>query len=347
VIASLATRSQVLEPIEELAERSWVGPSMGGRLTIRVACSRADASRAAQDLVRVASRIASWAGRLTRFTSTSDLARLNADSSRPRSAARPTLAAILDWAERAADLTEGVTDVTLLDARLVAEGAVPDHRAAGTEVGSAADGSAPTAFAVPTTAGDTRGPVRPGWWLERGARSSVVHRRVPVRFDLDGVGKGWIADRALGLLSRYPAAFVDADGDIALRTGGDVEWWIGVADPRAEDAADLAAFRFGGQIPGPLGLATSGTSVHRWKRDGHRHHHLIDPRTSLPAVTDVVQATVLSSSARRAEVLAKSVVILGADEGFALLERARALGAVLLLENGEVVATPDSMAWLA
>lgn len=320
---------------------------MGGRLTIRVACSSENASRAAQDLSRVASRISVWASRLTRFTNTSDLARLNADSSRPRSAARPTLAAILDWAERAADLSEGVTDVTLLDARLAAEDADPDQRPALAEVEALTARSASSDFPAPTDPGATSRPVRPRWWLERGARGSMVHRRAPVRFDLDGVGKGWIADRALGLLSRYPAAFVDADGDIALRTGKDVEWWIGVSDPRATDAADLAAFRFGGQIPGPLGLATSGTSVHRWKRDGREHHHLIDPRSGLPAVTDVVQATVLSSSARRAEVLAKSVVILGADAGFGLLERAQALAGVLMLESGDVVATPDSMAWLA
>jgi hypothetical protein len=32
-----------------------------------------------------------------------------------------------------------------------------------------------------------------------------------VRLDLDGVGKGWIADRTLGLLGRHPGAIVDAD----------------------------------------------------------------------------------------------------------------------------------------
>lgn len=341
MIALAPTRPPVVEPIGEFAERSVSVPSMGGRLTIRVACAPEEAARAERDITRVASRIAAWAGRLTRFTTTSDLARLNADISLPRSAARPTLAALLDWAERASDITEGVTDVTLMDARLAAEGAGSDGGLGPVTT------LARTDLGAPAEPGSSDGTRRLAWWLERGTRGSIVHRRAPVRFDLDGVGKGWIADRALELLSRYPAAFVDADGDIALRTGAAVEWWIGVADPADDDADDLAAFRFVGQRPGSLGLATSGTSVHRWQVEGRDTHHLIDPRTGRPAVTDVVQATVLSSSARRAEVLAKSVVILGADEGLGLLERTHALAGVLLLSSGEVIATPESMDWLA
>jgi thiamine biosynthesis lipoprotein ApbE len=61
----------------------------------------------------------------------------------------------------------------------------------------------------------------------------------------------------------------------------------------------------------------------------------------------VVQATVVAEDALLAEALAKSVVISGSDEGLALAERAGAWAAFLLLESGEVVATPRSIGWLA
>jgi thiamine biosynthesis lipoprotein len=76
-------------------------------------------------------------------------------------------------------------------------------------------------------------------------------------------------------------------------------------------------------------------------------HHLIDPRTSAPALTDVVQATVVCGSALRAEVLAKTAVIAGSVHGLALLERADVQGAVILTERGETLALPQTLALLA
>jgi thiamine biosynthesis lipoprotein len=94
-------------------------------------------------------------------------------------------------------------------------------------------------------------------------------------------------------------------------------------------------------------VATSGVSIHRWQVNGTVRHHLIDPRTGSPAETDVVQVTVVAGSSLRAEALAKAAVIAGAVEGFALLERARVRGALLLTDRGEVLALPSTLALLA
>ena len=308
---------------------------MGGQVAVHIACADASAVQAERDAARTGARIEAWAARLTRFTTTSDLAALNADPWQTQSRVRPTLAAVLGWAEDAADHSEGVVDVTLLDARLAAEH--PDM--AGADIGEA----------------DVVHPQTRRWWLQRGSRGGVVHRSAGVRFDLDGVAKGWIADRALALLHAWPGALVDGDGDVAIGLGPGVEWHIGVADPRdaaaegADDAPLLATLRFagdGGSARTVLGVATSGTSVHRWRSGGAAAHHLIDPTTGLPARTDVVQATVIAGSARVAETLAKSVVILGSDAGLGLLDRARAQGGIVVLESGEVIASPQTLAWL-
>src|ERR1035437_1953181 len=103
----------------------------------------------------------------------------------------------------------------------------------------------------------------------------------------------------------------------------------------------------GGRSAHRWGVATSGTSIHHWNVDGTTTHHLIDPRTGLPAVTDVVQATVVAGSALRAEALAKAAVIAGSVEVFAVLERAHVRGAVLLSTSGKVQALPVTMPLLA
>jgi thiamine biosynthesis lipoprotein len=294
--------------------------SMGGRLVVHLeADGRADEARL--DSQRVIARIDRWAARLTRHTDTSDLALLNADP-RPAVAVRPSLAAALLAGMVAADASEGFADITLLDARLAAEG--KGDMAAASRIGE--------------------------WQIVSRRRGAAVVRRPPgLRFDLGGVGKGWLADRAMALLRRWPSAVIDADGDLAVLCAPGKCWEVGVEDPRTPES-HLAILRLTAPAGGPptrWGVATSGTSVHRWTVGGAVSHHLIDPRTGRPAETDVVQATVIAGSALRAEALSKAAVIAGSVEGFALLQRAHIRGAVLLTSSGEVLALPVTLPLLA
>lgn len=313
------------------SEASWSGLSMGGRLEVRIAVPAPALSEASRTAARVGGRVAAWASRLTRFTATSDLARLNAERSERLSAVRPTLAAVLEWSRQAAQHSAGSVDVALLDARLAAE--YPTDNAI---------------FVGPSPSLDAG--TTPSWSVAWSGRRAVVERQPGTEFDLDGVAKGWIADRAAALLRHWPGALVDADGDIALHVTPGVEWIVGVQDPRAPEGRLLASFCFVGDRSWrrSFGVATSGTSVHRWQHpDGRAAHHLIDPRTRRPAVTDVIQATVVAPTAREAEVLAKSAVILGSMAGFRLLQESTAHAAILLTASGETIALPGTGAWLA
>jgi thiamine biosynthesis lipoprotein len=311
-----AAIARVIEPI------SMTDTVMGGRLVVHLEPDgRPD--QALADARRVTARIERWAAKLSRHSDKSDLSALNADG-RSAVPVRPTLASALLAGLVAADASEGFTDITLLDARLTAEGLGRDEPA-GT-----------------SRAGD--------WQIETGRRGSAIVSRLPgLRFDLGGVGKGWIADRALHLVSNWQSAVIDADGDLAIRCAPGQCWEIGIDDPHQPDS-QLALLRF--QVPSRgapsrWGVATSGTSIHHWTVAGTRTHHLIDPRTGRPAVTDIIQATVIAGSTLRAEALAKAAVIAGRDAGFALLERSHAQGAVLVTDTGEVLALPSTLELLA
>jgi thiamine biosynthesis lipoprotein len=253
---------------------------------------------------------------------------------------RPTLAAALRWASDASEMSGGIVDATMLRERLAAEATAP---------------LVPPTFAPPpadprgwSSALSSRPRSRPQWHLEPSRhRSAILHRDPGTAFDLDGVAKGWIADRALALLDRHPGALVDADGDIAIRTAQDDSWEISVADPRTP-GAELAVFVLpGGRLGARYGIATSGISIHRWTAPDGVRHHLIDPRTGRPAATDIVQATVLAGSASAAEAWAKTAVVLGLVAALDVLDRAPVLGAILLASDGRVLAVPRTTRWLA
>ncbi len=194
--------------------------SMGGRLAIHVDAGERPAEAAARARL-VAGRIDAWAARLTRHSDDSDLARLNAESRLSPNRVRPTLAAALLAGREACRLGNGYVDITMLDARLAAESGTRRLR-----------------------------PNERAWRIAPGRRgSAVVTRPAGLHFDLGGVGKGWIADRALRLLAGFPGGLVDADGDMAIRSAPGRVWEIGIDDPRvARRPARRAEDGFG--IPG-------------------------------------------------------------------------------------------------
>jgi thiamine biosynthesis lipoprotein len=68
---------------------------------------------------------------------------------------------------------------------------------------------------------------------------------------------------------------------------------------------------------------------------GKDAHHLIDPRTGEPAVTDLLAVSVVASGAMWAEVYAKAALIAGSIEGERLLRSAE-LPALFISESGEI-----------
>ena len=322
-LVTAAAHLGVEEAVLVYAER----PMLGGLVGIHLDPDPAAATEvtARRDADRMLDRMEAWAGRLTRFSPSSDLVRLNTWPSM-RAPVRPTLAAVMDWGREAQGLSDGIIDIALLDARLEAEGI----------------GSPPTSSALAS-------PAARRWSMARGPRRTDVLRPVGLTFDLDGVAKGWLADRALRRLAAYPSAVVDADGDIAIRLGPGRRMRFGVADPRTTGAM-LVELELCGPTTGnaaAFGLATSGTSVHRWTVAGRPSHHLIDPRTGRPARTDLVQATILAGSAREAEAIAKTAVIIGSESALERLDRHGVHAAILLTDQGNVLVTPSTLGWLS
>jgi FAD:protein FMN transferase len=278
-------------------------PSMGTRVRL-LASDPSPLPTARAEVERLAAR-------LTRFDAGSELCALNADP-RPVVPASADLRAAVRAALRGAELTGGLADPTLL---------APLERAG---YGSSLLGVPRTPLRDALASAPARRAARPhpaaAWRaVEVDDAAGTIARPPAVRLDLGGSAKGFIADRAAGLLAPYGPCAADCGGDMRVH---------GAHEVLAEDP-------FGGEPVAAIALcdgavATSGVDARLWAAASH---HLLDPATGLPAWTGVVTATALAPTAAEAEALAKGALLAGPDAGRALLRH----GGVLVLEDGTVL----------
>ncbi len=278
----------------------------------------ADSRLAAKQLAQVPQWFEEWEQHLSRFRESSELNELNQRGGQSMQVSS-ILWEVAHLALKAAEWSEGLVSPTILNAL----------EAAGYDRSFELIGS------MGSTETRSAGPRPDGMWRAIKWKSSTRSIQLPtgVRIDLGGVAKGWAAERAARKLSIHGAALVDASGDIALnglRLDGQA-WPIGITDPLNPDRQlDLIMIDQGG-------VATSGRDYRRWQKNGAWQHHIIDPRTGLPADTDVISATVIAPTVYQAEVAAKAALILGSENGLRWLEDHPLYAGLLVLEDGRVL----------
>jgi len=154
-------------------------------------------------------------------------------------------------------------------------------------------------------------------------------------FDSGGIGKGLAADLASieAIEAGAGGVCVNLGGDIRVRgagAGGDgAGWTVGIEHPGRTGPLALLGLADGA-------VATSTTLKRTWLADGERRHHLIDPRSGLPADGGMALATVVDGEGWRAEVLAKAVLLNGGPRPFDILGGTGAEGIAVDREGGVV-----------
>lgn len=178
----------------------------------------------------------------------------------------------------------------------------------------------------------------PGWReVELDEAAGLVSLPGGTHLDLGATAKAWAADRAAARIAAELGCgvLVNLGGDIAVAgappRGG---WRIRVQDVtgRPEDPpagqSAVIAIHSGG-------LATSSTTARRWRRGGDVLHHILDPRSGLPAAPVWRTASVAAATCVDANATSTAAIIRG-EAAPAWLAGLR-LPARLVAESGAVV----------
>ncbi|HUB72712.1 MAG TPA: FAD:protein FMN transferase [Solirubrobacteraceae bacterium] len=270
----------------------------------------------------------------SRFRADSELSRVNRAEGRPVRVGALLIEA-LELALRAARVTGGAVDPTIGRALELAgydrdfsllcprgdgerpTGATPQADGHATPAPTRARGGA---IPAPTRARGGAAPklligARAGWHAVAIDRR-LLSVRVPrgVKLDLGATAKAWAADRAAGAAAETAGcgALVSVGGDVATCGPAPAQGWrVRVTDDH----------RAGPRAPGQTvavsdgGIATSSTAVRRWQLDGRPMHHIVDPRSGLPAVTVWRTASVAAATCAEANIASTATLLLGADAG--------------------------------
>jgi thiamine biosynthesis lipoprotein len=268
--------------------------------------------------------IAASEERFSRFRETSELSQLN------RSAGTwfrvsPSMYSLVHEAYQLYWLTEGLFDPSILKALIEAgydrsldEIKInPNH--------SPQD----TSEWIGTRFGETRFDAHP----------QAIRLPAGVQIDLGGIAKGWIAARAVELLSHTTdACAVSAGGDMVFKgiPAGQTEWQVDLEDPQNEDHV-LAILNIEDGA-----LATSSVTRRRWVQGEQTNHHIIDPRTGKPAQSVWLSVSVATENPTTAEAFAKALLIAGPERGPQLAAKVPDLKFIAVQTDGSLWGTHES-----
>jgi thiamine biosynthesis lipoprotein len=147
--------------------------------------------------------------------------------------------------------------------------------------------------------------------LDEEARTLTVP--AGVRLDLGATAKAWAADQAAARLA------AELGGGILVSLGGDISvagqapadgWPVRVQDVTG-DPGDPAPESSVVVAVSDGGLATSSTTARRWRRGGAVLHHILDPRSGLPAPPVWRTVSVAAATALDANIASTAAIIRG------------------------------------
>ena len=133
--------------------------------------------------------------------------------------------------------------------------------------------------------------------------------------DVGGIAKGWIADELGKYLQRegFENFLINLGGNVLAhgRNAKGKPWIIGITNPFPDQNENMVVRCTGESV------VTSGTYERCFQKNGVLMHHILDPRTGFPVVTDAVGATIVCEKSIDAEGFSTTALALGVESGLA------------------------------
>jgi len=158
-----------------------------------------------------------------------------------------------------------------------------------------------------------------------------------LRVDLASIAKGYGVDAVAAILPKqgYQNFLVEIGGEVfvkGIRKDGK-PWRIGINTPLK--TASYNSIYQAVPLKSGRAMATSGTYRIFFEQNGKTYSHILDPRTGYPVQNGVVSVSVIADSCTVADGLATALMVLGRQEGLALVERLPSVECLIVVQDDE------------
>ncbi|MGD1822077.1 MAG: FAD:protein FMN transferase [Pleomorphochaeta sp.] len=153
--------------------------------------------------------------------------------------------------------------------------------------------------------------------------------------DLGGLGKGYVADKIVAYLKSQNVnrAIINLGGNIVVigEKEDGIPWIIGLQDPYDESVL------FTTLKVKDLSIVTSGTYERYFYQEGIKYHHILDPETLYPSISDIVSSTIIGPNSLICDSLSTTCFILGSEKALALIDQMDGYSAFFMLEDDTII----------
>lgn len=156
--------------------------------------------------------------------------------------------------------------------------------------------------------------------------------------DFGAIAKGYAAQQCVNLLEEngVEAALLSLGGNVqTLGTKPDeTAWNIGIADPDNPSQAIAQLSFFGSKA-----LVTSGGYQRFFEFNGVSYHHILDPKSGMPADNSLASVTILCDNGEVADAYSTALFVMGLEEATEFWKTQNDFDAVFILKDRTIYAT--------
>lgn len=138
--------------------------------------------------------------------------------------------------------------------------------------------------------------------------------------DLGGIAKGYAADEVKRILldGGIKTALINLGGNIIAvgRNHENMPWKIGIQNPMAVRGTYVGVLSAEN-----VSVVTSGSNERFFVKNGVRCHHIINPKTGIPAQSGLLSATIVAENSTLADALSTAAFVLGMEKGLDLIKK--------------------------
>ncbi|MDD5435603.1 MAG: FAD:protein FMN transferase, partial [Nitrospira sp.] len=164
------------------------------------------------------------------------------------------------------------------------------------------------------------------------SKRSVFLEKEGMAIGLGGIAKGYSVDKAMDILVKQGIrnAIIKAGGDMRIQgTNEGSPWDIGIQHPRDKNKV------LGELHLSNISVSTSGDYEHFFIKDGVLYHHIIDPKTGMPA-RGCMSVTILAPDTMTSDALSTAVFVLGPEKGMQLIRLLPGVEGIIVDSEGNI-----------